>query len=247
MDSILELKNIETGYGKRQVLWGVNESIRKGEKILLIGPNGSGKSTLLSAIIGILPLMKGEIFLKGEKINHWDVEERVSYGISYLRQSENIFPNLKVKENFELSACSKNGKLLKERLKWVLSLFPFLEGKLDKRGGILSGGERQALAIGMVLMKKSEILLLDEPTAGLSPKAAKEILNGIEKAQMEEDFTILLVEHNFGLVSSWVTRVIGMSEGKIVMRENEVASLFKEKDKLEMLYFGQGSRVKSEK
>ena len=216
---ILKTEGINAGYGKRQVLWDVNLKVRKGEKLLLIGPNGSGKSTLLKVITGIVKPYSGEVFFKGERITHLPTSKRINLGISYLPQTRNIFPSLTVEENLALSCFYCENGTFQERKKWVLEIFPFLKEKLDQRAGLLSGGQRQSLAVGMALMRRAEILIVDEPTAGLSPKAAKQILEGIENAHSQEKFTILMVEHNLRYLCYWVDRAIIMKQG--VIRETK--------------------------
>ncbi|HDM79151.1 MAG TPA: ABC transporter ATP-binding protein [Deltaproteobacteria bacterium] len=236
--NILEIKEIEAGYGARQVLFGIDLSIEKGQRVLLMGPNGSGKSTLLRVIIGILKPYRGTVYFDGKDISKLSAEKRVRMGISYLRQYKNIFPGLTVQENLILAGYYLDQQKLKEKIDWVLSIFPFLKDKLDGRAGLLSGGERQALAVSMVLIQDAELLLLDEPTAGLAPKAAEEILNSIKSAQEQLNNTILIVEHNLKLVSGWVTRVLGMAQGKIALDYTDIDMLIKNKGELEKLYFG---------
>ncbi len=237
MENILKAININAGYGTRQVLWNVNLSVKKGEKILLIGPNGSGKSTLLKVITGIVKPYSGQVIFKGEDITHLPTSLRISRGISYLPQTRNIFPSLTVNENFHI-ACyyCENGYFLKRR-DWVLDIFPFLKERLNMRAGLLSGGQRQALAVGMALMREAELLIIDEPTAGLSPKAAREILRGIDRAQFELKFTIIMVEHNLKLLPKWFTRSIIMREGRIYSEETDITKLLDSKI-LDKVYFG---------
>lgn len=130
-------------------------------------------------------------------------------------QTRNMFPSLSVEENLHLSFWHGDGAFATRR-DWVLSVFPILRDRLQRRAGLLSGGERQALAIDMVLIRPVELLLLDEPTAGLSPKAAIELLEALQRAQREETFTCIMVEHNLRLIQPWVTRVLVMQQGRVV-------------------------------
>ena len=236
--AVIEAKEIHAGYGKRKVLFDVSFKIPDGTTTLLIGPNGSGKSTLIKVITGILKPEKGKVFYKGKDITDYPIEKRIHMGIGYLRQARNIFTMLTVRENLELAGYGTKKEDLSERIEKVLSYFPFLENKLNIRAGLLSGGERQALAIGMVLMCKKEVLLLDEPTAGLAPSAAKQILESIEKIKSDENVTILMVEHNLKLVASWADRVIALREGRVVGEEEELEEFLKNHTKLEQLFFG---------
>ena len=236
--TVIEAKEIHAGYGKRKVLFDVSFKIPDGTTTLLIGPNGSGKSTLIKVITGILKPEKGKVFYKGKDITDYPIEKRIHMGIGYLRQARNIFTMLTVRENLELAGYGTKKEDLSERIEKVLSYFPFLENKLNIRAGLLSGGERQALAIGMVLMCKKEVLLLDEPTAGLAPSAAKQILESIEKIKSDENVTILMVEHNLKLVASWADRVIALREGRVVGEEEKLEEFLKNHTKLEQLFFG---------
>lgn len=235
-ESLIKIKDIQAGYGKRMVLFGVDLEIEKGTVTLLMGPNGSGKSTLIKVIAGALRPEKGKIYYKGKDITHFSTEQRINMGIGYLRQNRNIFPALTVKENLELAGYGLENKEISERIDKILSYFPFLKDKLNTRSGLLSGGERQALAIGMVLMKEKEILLLDEPTAGLSPLAAREILKSIERIKKEDRRTILIVEHNIKLVLEWIDNVVIMRNGMILKEFKDPEKFLKEFEEIEKVF-----------
>jgi len=215
-DTLLKTENIFAGYGKREVLFGVDVKIDEGSSVLLIGPNGSGKSTFIKVIAGLLKPYKGKIFFKGEDITSFSVEKRINMGIGYLKQDRNIFPALTVRENLELGGYGLDSQGIKEGIERIFTYFPFLKEKLNIRAGLLSGGERRALAIGMVLMKKREILLFDEPTAGLAPSTARNILESIRKIKDLHKITFLIVEHNIKLLKGFVNRVYFMIKGEIV-------------------------------
>lgn len=235
---VLQLEGINAGYGDRQVLWDINLNLRRGDKVLLMGPNGSGKSTLLKVVVGLVKPYQGRVIFKQKEITRWHVSRRIREGILYLKQYRNIFPGLSVVENLELSFTGGNGRLFKDRVEWVLDIFPFLSDKLETRVGLLSGGERQALAVSMVFMKEGDVYLLDEPTAGLSPKARADILKGIEKAVLvNKESTFLIVEHNIRLVAEFVDRVVVMTQGHIAF-DGEPKVLLDNPAELEMLYFG---------
>lgn len=190
-------------------------AIRAGETVLLAGPNGCGKSTLLKTVVGALPLSTGAIFFEEKQLGRESVERRVNAGIGYLRQTGNIFPGLTVRENLALSGLSVPADELGQSITHVLSIFDFLKSKLDSRAGALSGGQRQALAIAMVLLHKRKLYLLDEPTAGLSPKAAKDIMERIRQfAVAAPDRAVLMVEHRLELLS-WVNRAVILIQGQI--------------------------------
>ncbi|RMG40396.1 MAG: ATP-binding cassette domain-containing protein, partial [Methanobacteriota archaeon] len=172
---MLKATNIHAGYGKKEVLHGVSLEVRKGEILAIIGPNGAGKSTLLKVMAGLLQLEEGEILYEGEDITRWDCPRRVEAGIVYFMQGGEVFPNLSVRENLELGWQGRNGKL-NGKLEEVFQFFPDIRAWLSRRAGLLSGGQRQQVALAMVLLKQPKLLLLDEPSAGLAPKLVAEIL-----------------------------------------------------------------------
>jgi len=236
MERLIEVNGISAGYGNRQVLWNVNLFVSEGERVLLMGPNGSGKSTLLKVIVGVVKPYSGRVIFDGVDITKISTSKRINMGINYLPQTRNIFPGLTVEENFHLACFYCEDKYFLERLNWILGIFPFLKDRLSSRAGLLSGGQRQALGLGMALMKKAKLLIVDEPTAGLSPKAASDILKGIEKAQDEEKFTILMVEHNLRYLSGWFNRALIMREGRVILEESDT-SKFLNRKLLESIFF----------
>ncbi|MCK5230153.1 MAG: ATP-binding cassette domain-containing protein, partial [Desulfobulbaceae bacterium] len=163
-------------------------------------------------------------------------DTRIRMGMGYLKQTRNTFSGLSVQENLNLSSRRQSYGVT-ARLDWILEIFPFLKDKLNRRAGLLSGGERQALAIGMVLMRKADILLIDEPTAGLAPKAALMILEAIHRARESEKFPYIIVEHNLRIVHPWVSRALILNQGRIVGEEKEISHLL-DRETLEKHYFG---------
>lgn len=233
---ILKIKDVCAGYGKREVISGIDLEIKKGSFTLLIGPNGSGKSTLIKVIAGVLTPFKGKVFLNGEDITRLSPIKRINKGIGYLSQGRNIFPILTVRENLEIAGYGIKKKEIKSRIEWILNFFPFLEKKLDLRAGLLSGGERQALALGMVLMKDKEILLLDEPTAGLAPLTAQSILESIARIKKETGLTLLTVEHNLKMVKELADEIVIMRNGRILMRGNK--NILQDASRIRELFIG---------
>ena len=212
---LLEVKNLFCGYGDRPVLNGVNLSVREGESVLIAGPNGCGKSTLLKAVIGALPLTDGEVAFGDESLAGKSVEERVRLGIGYLRQTDNIFPGQTVEENLMLAGMSLAKTEYAAARDEMLALFDFLKPKLAQRAGSLSGGQRQALALAMVFLRPQRLYLLDEPTAGLSPKAAQDIMEHVHRfAKDGANRAILMVEHRLDLLS-WIDRAVFLSQGRV--------------------------------
>lgn len=234
---MLALKNIHCGYDTRPVLNGIDLSLNEGETVLLAGPNGCGKSTLLKAIIGMLPLSEGAVIFENKTFHHDSIEQRINSGIGYLPQTGNIFPGLTVRENLELSGLSIPTKELDASIEEVLTIFDFLKGILDNRAGSLSGGQRQALAIAMVFLHPRKLYLLDEPTAGLSPKAAVDIMERIRSFTQRAGSlqTVLMVEHRLELLK-WVNRAVILMQGK-VKAETDNPSLFLDSEWLSTHYF----------
>lgn len=233
---LLQLHDVRCGYATRPVLNGVNFTLYEGENVLLAGPNGCGKSTLLKAVVGMLPLTSGSIAFDGCLHKYKAVEKIINSGIGYLRQNKNIFPGLTVRENLELSGLSMSKTALLLALEHMLTIFDFLRNKLDCRAGALSGGQRQALAIAMVLLHERKLYLLDEPTAGLSPKAAADIIERIHQfSSASSTQSVLMVEHRLELLS-WVDRAVIMIQGKL-KAETTDASRFLDSAWLEEHYF----------
>ena len=235
----LEISGLTAGYRHRHVLTAVDLRLDAGERVLLVGPNGSGKSTLLKVIAGMLPAHQGRIVVGGHDMTCWTARDRISAGIGYLLQSGNCFGSLTVEENLELATLGmKDTAHLRERRAWIFGTFPFLAEQLGRRAGLLSGGQRQALALAMTLATRSPLLLLDEPTAGLSPVAASSILAGIRKYVEWEQTTVIMVEHRLAEALPLVTRIVGMDHGVIGLDEPNPATLLQDRTVLERLYFG---------
>lgn len=236
MEPVLTADTIHAGYQDRPVLHGVSLQVNVGEKVLLIGPNGCGKTTLLKVLAGTLRPQSGQILFKGKDVSDTPVHCRICSGMGFLMQTRNIFPSLTVEENLLLGFWHRNGNYA-ERQSRMLAIFPMLKDKLGHRAGLLSGGERQALAISMILMRPVDLLLLDEPTAGLSPKAANTILEAVHEAQETAGFTSIMVEHNIRLVYQWVSRALVMKQGRLVAEESDPSALLNH-ETLQRYYFG---------
>ena len=215
MSEILKIDHLSCGYGERPVLNDVSLTVSEGEAVLIAGPNGCGKSTLLKATVGALPLTAGDIAFGGETLAGKSVEERVRLGLGYLRQTDNIFPGQTVEENLQLAGMSLTKTAYAAAREEMLALFDFLVPKLGQRAGSLSGGQRQALALAMVFMRPQKLYLLDEPSAGLSPKAAKDIIERV-RCFVKEDAkrAVLMVEHRLDLLA-WIDRAVFLSQGQI--------------------------------
>ena len=190
---LLEVEDISSGYGKMIIVREVTISVDHNEIVVMIGPNGSGKSTLLKTIFGIIRPVEGDVRLEGESIVGVRPDLVVRKGISYVPQLNNAFPSLTVRENLQMGAYTR--KDFEERISEVLETFPILENKVDTKAVNLSGGERQALALARALMTEPRVLLLDEPTAGLSPALVTSTLETIRGIK-DMGTSILLVEQN---------------------------------------------------
>jgi len=231
---VLETHEVITGYGEVNILHGVSIRLHEGEMVAVIGPNGAGKSTLLRAIFGLLPLRGGGITLKGHDVSNEQPDKLVQKGLSYVPQVDNVFPSLTILENLQMGAfVSKGG--IKERVEEVFKLFPDLAGRRGEVAGKLSGGQRQMLALARALMLDPDVLLLDEPSASLSPKMVGTIFERI-KAINEAGAGILLVEQNAREALSVCDRgyVLAMGVNRI---EGEAKGLL-ENEEVGRLYLG---------
>ena len=190
----LDIVNLHAGYGETEILKGINLSVEHSEIVAIIGPNGAGKSTVVKSVLGLLNIISGNISLNGNNIVGIAPDKAIKSGISYVPQTHNIFPNLTITENLEMGAWTKS-KGIPERIQEMFELFPDLKVKRNKVAGSLSGGQRQMVAMAKALMVDSKIMLLDEPTAGLSPKFQSEIFRTIKRIN-KNGVPILLVEQN---------------------------------------------------
>jgi len=192
--SVLELKSISGGYGEADILHGVSLTIGEGEIVVVIGPNGAGKSTAMKAVFGLLRLSGGTITLAGDDITGMDPAQVVQKGVCYVPQTNNVFPTLSVQENLEMGAYIRKDDY-RHRLQEIYEMFPPLEEKKRQQAGQLSGGQRQMVAMGKALMLEPKILMLDEPTAGLSPIYRNEIFQIVRQINTT-GVPILMVEQN---------------------------------------------------
>lgn len=222
---MLELKNIDTFYGKIQALHDVSLRINEGEIVTLIGANGAGKSTTLMTICGINKPRSGEILWKGEPIQTLPPHGIVSLGISQVPEGRLIFPDLSVLENLELGAfLRKDSAEVRKDLEYVFDLFPILAQRRRQTGGTLSGGEQQMLAISRALMAKPKLLLLDEPSLGLAPIIIQQIFSIIQRVN-KSGTTVFLVEQNANQALRIADRGYVMENGRIVMEDSSSSLL----------------------
>jgi branched-chain amino acid transport system ATP-binding protein len=191
---MLVVRDLDAGYGDLQILDGVDMTVGDGEYVAIVGPNGAGKSTVMKSVFGLTTHMGGEIEFDGEEISGLDPEEIITRGLSYVPQTRNVFGGLTVRENLEMGAYVLD-RLPEERLQAVYDRFPILAEREAQTAGSLSGGQRQMLAMGRALMLDPDLLLLDEPSAGLAPDLVAETFDRID-AINEAGTAILMVEQN---------------------------------------------------
>ncbi len=234
----LELENLVGGYGDTQILHGVSITVNPGEIVVIIGPNGAGKSTAIKAVFGLLNLSAGRVLLDDREITNTPPEEVVRKGVCYVPQTENIFPSLSVEENLEMGAFVREDDF-RPRLNEVLELFQPLKQCRRQAAGTLSGGQRQMVAMGKALMLEPRILLLDEPTAGLSPKFRGEIFS-IIKTVHAAGTPILMVEQNAKQALKIADRGYVLVDGRN-KRTGTGPELLEDREVAEMFLGGGGS------
>ena len=229
----LKAKNISAGYGEQIIIRNINLDIYESSITTIIGPNGCGKSTFLKSISGIINPVEGNIEIYGNDVTNLSTFELSKVGLGYVPQSENIFPSLSVEDNLKMGGYILNSIQYKKNLDKVLDMFPDLKSKLQDSSSNLSGGQRQMLALSRALMLDPKIIMLDAPTAGLSPIIVDEVLENIISLK-NSDLSVLLVEQNakkalqvsdFGVVFSFGKKVIEDLADKI-LKDKEISKLY---------------------
>ena len=212
---LLEVKNLDAGYGYLQILRSVSLNIEKGEYVCIVGPNGAGKSTTMKTIAGLIPPMGGSIFFNGENIAGLPASQITKKGISFVSEELNLFVNMTVQENLYMGAyIIKDKKIQNERLDFVFSLFPRLAERKDQLAGTMSGGERKMLAIGRGMMSDPNLLLVDEPSFGLAPQLVANVFESLD-ILIKAGVTILLVEQN-------VTKTLAVTDRGYILENGKV-------------------------
>ncbi len=228
---MLEIKHLKTGYSKKLVIDDVSIRVNPGEIVALIGHNGAGKSTILKSIIGTLPRWSGEIIFNNQVINS-KPNENVQKGISFIPQGNQVFDELSVQENLEIASfIFKDKKLIQQRFEEVYDRFPLLKERRKQPAGKLSGGEQQILALGMALIQRPKLLLMDEPSLGLSPSFVKQTFKMTKELNNSYNMAILIVEQKVKGVLEIANRAYLLRLGKIALEENAKTMLEKEKYK----------------
>jgi branched-chain amino acid transport system ATP-binding protein len=233
---ILSLRNVEAYYGPIMAIRGVSLDVEDGAIVTVLGANGAGKTTILKAISGVMDLQKGSIVFEGKEIKNMDPDRVMRLGIGHVPEGREIFPFLTVRENLLMGAYTRRGSEIEEDIETVYGYFPRLRERESQAAGSMSGGEQQMLAISRALMARPRLLLLDEPSLGLSPRLVKEIFEIVVRINAEKKTTILLVEQNANVALHAAQYGYVLEVGRIVM-EDTCARLL-EKEDIKEFYLG---------
>jgi branched-chain amino acid transport system ATP-binding protein len=219
-EALLTVNNIETYYGPIMALRGVSFSVPAGAIVTILGANGAGKTTILKTVSGVMDPQKGSVTLEGRAIHGLDPDRVARLGLSHVPEGREVFPFLSVRENLRMGAYARRDTTaVAQDLEMVKEYFPLLASRAEQRAGSLSGGEQQMLAIGRSLMARPKVMLLDEPSLGLSPKLVKDIFDIIGRINRERGVTVLLVEQNANLALQTADYGYVLELGRIVMED----------------------------
>jgi urea transport system ATP-binding protein len=218
-NTLLSLESVETFIGGSRILRGVNLEVKQGEVVALMGRNGVGKTSTLRAITGLLPVTSGTIQLAETPIHRKATDARARMGIGYVPQGREVFPHLSVEENLQIGLLvhGRKGKVAADALDRIYHLFPVLKSMLQRKGGVLSGGQQQQLAIARALLTDPKLLLLDEPTEGIQPSIIEEIGDTLSKLKQEGKISILLVEQYVEFCRHCADRFYAMDRGVVTV------------------------------
>ena len=212
---MLELNNLNSGYGSFQALFSVNLEVKKGEAIAVIGPNGAGKTTLLLTISGMLPVQSGNLSMEGTSLKDVPPYRSIDFGIAHVPENRRLFSSMSIEDNLRMGAFTPNARPhFEERLDFIFDLFPRLKERRSQIAGTLSGGEQQMCAIGRALMSSPKLLLMDEPSAGLAPVIVNQVFQLVQQIR-DQGLTVLIVEQNIEQVLQIVDRAYLMEVGTI--------------------------------
>ena len=232
---LLALENVTTYYGQMRILEGVSLQVDEGELVSLLGGNASGKSTTLKTVLGIVRPQSGRVLIDDVEVNRADVPTRIARGLAIVPENRRLFGQMTVRENLELGAVLRRGENLDEDFERVHTLFPRLHERRDQLAGTLSGGEQQMVAMGRALMSRPRLLLMDEPSMGLSPALVQQNFRIIKEVH-ESGVAVLMVEQNATMALSIADRGYVLSTGEIVL-SGSAAELLKSED-LKRAYLG---------
>jgi len=236
-EALLTVNNIETYYGPIMALRGVSFSVPKGAIVTILGANGAGKTTILKTVSGVMDPQKGSVTLEGRAIHGLDPDRVARLGLSHVPEGREVFPFLSVRENLRMGAYARrDAAAVAQDLEMVNEYFPVLAARAEQRAGSLSGGEQQMLAIGRALMARPKVMLLDEPSLGLSPKLVRDIFEIIGRINRERGVTVLLVEQNANLALQTADYGYVLELGRIVMEDTCERLL--QKDDIREFYLG---------
>ena len=214
---MMQVQNYNVSYGQSQVLHGLEFEVNPGEIVALVGRNGMGKTTLMKSLMGIVPATQGKMFLNNEDMTVFLSHERVSRGVAYVPQGRMIFPTMTVEENIETGLAASSKKTISDE---IYDLFPVLKEMRTRRGGNLSGGQQQQLAIARALVSEPKILLLDEPTEGIQPSIIKELAQVLKRIRDDRGLSILVSEQVLSFVMDASDRIMVIENGRIVHEDN---------------------------
>ena len=215
---VLEIRNVESFYGPIQAIRGVSLNVPKGKIVTILGANGAGKTTLMKTVSGVMVPQKGEVLLEGRKISGLEPDEIVRLGVAHVPEGREVFPFLTVEENLRMGAFTRrDGDGIARDMEMVYGYFPILAERKQQAAGTLSGGQQQMLAIGRGLMTRPKVMLLDEPSLGLSPILVKEIFHIIRRLNVEQGVTMMLVEQNANVALHVAHYGYVLELGRIVM------------------------------
>jgi branched-chain amino acid transport system ATP-binding protein len=234
---VLKLLNVESAYGPIRAIRGVSLQVRRGEISIVLGSNGAGKTTILKTISGIIDPRKGSIEFKGEDITARDPAFIVQQGLSHVPEGREVFPLLSVRDNLLMGAYTRSdGDGVAKDMESVFGYFPILRERNSQDAGLLSGGQQQMLSISRALMANPDLILLDEPSLGLSPRLTKEIFEIVVRINRERGTTILLVEQNANMALNASDYGYVLENGRIVMEDT--CARLREKDDIKEFYLG---------
>jgi branched-chain amino acid transport system ATP-binding protein len=236
-DSVLEVNNIETYYGPIMAIRGISFKVERGKIVTILGANGAGKTTILKTVSGVMDPQKGTVSFEGRAIQGMDPDRVMRLGLSHVPEGREVFPFLSVRENLNMGAYArKDPDGVAKDLDMVYDYFPVLKARAEQRAGQLSGGEQQMLAISRALMARPRMMLLDEPSLGLSPKLVKDIFEIIGRINKEQGVTVLLVEQNANMALHLADYGYVLEVGRIVMEDTCERLL--EKEDIKEFYLG---------
>ena len=233
--SLLHLDDVTTYYAQMRILEGISLRVGAGELVCLLGGNASGKSTTLKTILGIVQPRSGRVLLDGDDVSHWPVARRIAHGIAIVPENRRLFGDMTVRENLELGAVLRHGEALEDDFERVHELFPRLQEREHQLAGTLSGGEQQMVAMGRALMSRPRLLLMDEPSMGLSPALVQQNFRIIKEVH-ESGVAVLMVEQNATMALSIADRGYVLSTGEVVL-EGAASDLLASED-LKRAYLG---------